>query len=108
MYKKEIKGKIEKDGYKVSLLNIDYKDISICIVDIKKNRETYCKIKNSPIYYYIIEGEGIFFIEEEICVKSGDLIEIPQNVKYTYNGNMKMLEIIPKSFEKLNIEEEKK
>lgn len=108
MYKKEIKNKIEKDGYKVSLLDIDYKDVSICIVDINEKRETYCKIKNSPIYYYIVDGDGIFFIEAEIHVKTGDLIEIPQNIKYTYNGKMKMLEIIPNSFEKLNIEEEKR
>lgn len=108
MYKKEIKGKFEKDGYKVSLLDINYKEISICIVDIKEKRETYCKIQNSPIYYFIVDGEGTFFIQEEIYVKSGDLIEIPENVKYTYDGNMKMLEIIPNSFKKLNIKEEKR
>lgn len=47
-------------------------------------------------------------MEAEIHVKTGYLIEIPQNVKYTYNGNMKMLEIIPNPFERLNIQEEKR
>lgn len=60
MYKKKISDKFKKDGYKVSLLDIDYKDVSICLVDIKNARKTYCKIKNSPIYYYIVEGKGEF------------------------------------------------
>ena len=95
MYKKKIRDKFEKDGYKVSLLDINYKEISMCLVDIEGTRKTYCKIKNSPIYYHILEGEGIFFVEEEITVRKGDLIEIPVNKKYTYKGNLKMLEIIP-------------
>lgn len=106
MYKKKISDKFKKDGYKVSLLDIDYKDVSICLVDIEDARKTYCKIKNSPIYYYIVEGKGEFLIGEEITVEKGDLIEITANKKYTYKGNMKMLEIIPNSFEKLEVEEE--
>lgn len=106
MYKKEIINKFKKDGYNVSLLNIDYTDISICYVDINDNRKTYCKLKNSPIYYLILEGKGIFNIEKDFEVKKGDLIEIPVNTKYTYKGNMRMLEIIPNAFNKLEIEEE--
>ena len=56
MYKKKIKDEFEKDGYKVSLLDIDYKDVSICLVDIEDIRNTFCKIKNSPIYYYIVDN----------------------------------------------------
>jgi len=106
MYKKKIKDEFEKDGYKVSLLDIDYKNVSICLVEIKDARKTYCKIKNSPIYYYIIEGQGMFFIEDNIEVKKGDLIEITANKKYTYKGSMLMLEIIPNSFDNLEVEEE--
>lgn len=106
MYKKKIKNEFEKDGYKVSLLDIDYKDVSICMVDIDGRRETYCKVKNSPIYYYITEGQGVFYIDSEIVVEKGDLIEISSNKKYIYEGNMKMLELIPNSFKKLEIEEE--
>lgn len=106
MYKKIITNRFEKDGYKVSLLDIDYKDISICLVNVEEERQTYCNIKNSPIYYYITEGNGTFFIKETISVEKGDLIEIPENTKYTYKGNMKMVEFIPNSFETLIIEEE--
>lgn len=106
MYMKKIKGEFEKDGYKVSLPDINYKDVSICLVDVKEDRKTYCTIKNSPIYYYIVEGQGAFLIEDEITAKDGDLIEIPANKKYTYKGQMKMLEIIPKSFDSLEVKED--
>ncbi len=106
MYKKNIINNFNKDGYSVSIPNIDYKDISISFVTIKNVRKTYCKIKNSPIYYLIMEGSGNFYFDDKITVNKGDLIEIPSNKKYTYSGNMNMLEIIPKSFEKLELEEE--
>ena len=96
MYKKKIIDSFNKNGYSVSIPNIDYKDISISFVNVKDIRKTYCKIKNSPIYYFIIEGSGSFYIDDKISV----------NEKYTYSGNMNMLEMIPKSFENLEIDEE--
>ena len=106
MYKKKIIDSFNKNGYSVSIPNIDYKDISISFVNVKDIRKTYCKIKNSPIYYFIIEGSGSFYIDDKIYVNKGDLIEISSNEKYTYSGNMNMLEMIPKSFENLEIDEE--
>lgn len=106
MYKKKIIDSFDKDGYSLSIPNIDYKDVSISFVTIKDIRRTYCKIKNSPIYYFIIEGNGTFYVDDEITVNKGDLIEISSNKKYTYKGNMIMLEIIPKSIKKLEIDEE--
>lgn len=106
MYKKNIKYNFKKDGYKVSLLDINFKDVSICKVEINDSRKTFCKIKNSPIYYFIIDGTGEFLIGENIICKKGDLIEIPHDTKFSYKGNMQMLEIIPNKFENLIIEEE--
>lgn len=106
MYKKKIIDNFDKDGYSVSIPNIDYKDVSISFVTIQDTRRTYCKIKNSPIYYFIIDGNGIFYVDDNIAVSKGDLIEISSSKKYTFSGNMNMLEIIPKSFEKLEIDEE--
>lgn len=106
MYKKKIINSFDKDGYNVSIPNIDYKDISISFVTIENVRKTYCKIRNSPIYYFIIEGNGFFYVDDKIMVSKGDLIEISSEQKYTYSGNMNMIGIIPKSFEKLEIDEE--
>ena len=106
MYKKKVISKFTKDGYNLEIPDIDYKNISISFVSIENERKTYCKIKNSPIYYYIIEGNGIFNISDKITVNRGDFIEISPNKKFTYSGNMKMLEIIPRSFEELEVIEE--
>lgn len=105
MYKKTIKNSFEKNGYEVLLPDINYKNVSFCFVNVKSNRETYCRIKNSPIYYYVIDGDGKFFIDDIVDINKGDLIEIPQNIKYTYSGNLNMLEIIPNSFDDLEVEE---
>ena len=79
-YKKIIKNSFKKDGYEVLLPDINHKDVSICFVNTESNRKTYCKIENSPIYYYIISGKGKFIIDDDTFdVKAGDLIEIPEN-----------------------------
>ena len=105
MYKKKINSEIEKEGYKVFPISVDFKDVSICKVNVNGDRKTYCKIKNSPVYYYIIDGKGSFYIENEIEVEKDDIIEIPANIKYTYKGNMTLLEFIPIAFENLDFEE---
>lgn len=108
MYKKKVCDGFERDGFKVNLLDIDYKKVSICLVEVEEKRMTYCNIKNSPIYYYVTEGEGVFYIKEnEISVKKDDLIEIPENQKYTYIGKMKMLKMIPNGYDILEVEEDK-
>lgn len=105
MYKKKIITKFNKDGYTVEVPNISYENISMCFVSVLEFRKTLCKIKNSPIYYYVIEGNGIFHITDRIMVNKGDFIEIPANSSFTYSGNMRLLEIIPNSFVSLEIEE---
>lgn len=83
-----------KNGFSVILPNIDNKDINICFVDVEEKRETYCMLDNSTMFYYILEGTGIFEIESDVInVTKGDLIEIPCKNKYTYSGNLKMLEV---------------
>ena len=83
-----------KNGVSVILPNTENKDISICFVDVDEKRETYCMLDKSTMFYYILEGEGIFEISgEEINVTKGDLIEIPCKNKYTYSGKLRMLEV---------------
>ena len=57
-------------------------------------------LDKSIIFYYILEGTGFFEIDgNEFEVKKGDLIEIPCKNKYTYSGNLKMLEIQNNAFD---------
>lgn len=54
--------------------------------------------KESDVAYYVLEGKGKFFIEdEEFNVEEGDLIFIPKGTKYKDAGDLKLLAIsVPK------------
>lgn len=95
-----------KNGFSVVLPQIDNKDISICFVETQNGRDNYCMLDISTMFYYILEGNGIFIInDEKIQVKSNDLIEIPPKHKYTYSGNLKMLEIQTPAFNQNDVHE---
>lgn len=72
-------------------------DLSIAEVYLKDNLEGKQRFglnKVSDIFYYIVEGKGKFFIEDEIIeVNKGDLICIPKNTKYKDEGELKLLAI---------------
>lgn len=107
-YIKNISKEIDfsKNGFSVSLPKIDNKDISICFVETKNGRDNYCMLDTSTMFYYIISGEGLFNINGEDCiVKTDDLIEISPKNKYTYTGNLKMLEIQTPAFNPNDVHE---
>lgn len=55
--------------------------------------------KESDSVYYVLEGEGKFFIEEDVFgVKKGDLIFIPKRIKYRDEGDLKLLSISTPKF----------
>lgn len=96
-----------KNGMNVKLPeNVNYKNISICFVETEKGRENYCLLDESTIFYYIIEGNGEFIInEKKVEVAKNDLIEILPKNKYTYKGNLKMLEILTSEFNEKEVHE---
>lgn len=95
-----------KDGFDVSIPNITNNEISICFVDVKVERTTYCMLDKSTIFYYIIDGNGEFEIDgDKIEIVKNDLIEILPKQKYSYEGNMKMLEIQSNSFDETEVHE---
>lgn len=100
VYIKNIVDSFSKNGFEVSLLNTECNDLSLCFVTIDGKRDTYCMLDKSTMFYYIIEGEGNFEINEEnIKIGKNDLIEIPPKNKYTYEGKLKMLEIQSQAFD---------
>lgn len=105
-YKKNIVNSFSKDGFDVSLLNTECNDLSLCFVNIGGKRDTYCMLDKSTMFYYIIEGEGNFEINgENIKVGKNDLIEISPKNKYTYEGELKMLEIQSQAFDETEVHE---
>ena len=98
-----------KNGFNVILPKITCSDISICFVDIDGERDNYCMLDNSTIFYYIISGSGEFEIDDDkVPVKTDDLIEISPNKRYSYKGNLKMLEIMSNSFDEGEVHETSK
>lgn len=66
-------------------------------------------LDKSTIFYYIIDGNGEFEIENDfISVVKNDLIEILPKQKYSYKGNLRMLEIQSNPFDENEVHEYKK
>ena len=54
---------------------------------------------NSSKTYYIIRGQGTFFVNnEQINVKASDVIIIPKNTKYKFNGKFSAILISSPAF----------
>lgn len=106
-YIKKIVDSFPKNGFNLSLLNTECDDLTICFIEINGKRDTYCMLDKSTMFYYIIEGEGTFQINDEnIKIEKGILIEIPPKSKYTYDGKLKMLEIQSQAFDESEVHEE--
>lgn len=77
-------------------------DISIAEIKLQGDQK-YGFDKKSDIFYYILDGEGKFFTEDEIInVTIGDLIYIPKNTKYKDEGNLRLLAISCPKFNSSN------
>ena len=103
---KKVTERFSKSGFDVSLINAKCDSLSISFVNINGNRNNFCMLDKSTIFYYIIDGEGIFEINnEKINVKKNDLLEIPPKNKYSYEGNLYMLEIMSQAFDESEVHE---
>ena len=98
-----------KDGFHVTLPSIQNNDVSICFVDINGERTSYCMLDRSTIFYYVLEGSGQCEIgSDKVKVQKDDLVEILSGQKYSYLGNMKLLEIQSNGFDESEVHEFKK
>ena len=79
-----------------------FEKLSIAKVQIKGNQD-FGLDKKSDIFYYVLNGQGRFFIEDQIIeVKEGDLVYIPKNTRYKDEGNLKLLAISSPRFDSDN------
>ena len=92
-----------KDGMNGYSVNLENKAISIDIEDVYKGHERYCMNTVSSHIYYVIAGNGTFKINKEVYdVKEGDLLEIPPNTEFVFEGKMKLLLIMNPPFDQQN------
>jgi mannose-6-phosphate isomerase-like protein (cupin superfamily) len=82
------------------LNNPNYEKFSVAKVKIV-GEQKFGSNPNSDLAYFVLEGEGKFFIEDKaFSVKKGDLIFIPKNTKYKDSGNLTLLAISSPRFDK--------
>jgi mannose-6-phosphate isomerase-like protein (cupin superfamily) len=81
----------------------DNDDGSIVYQEVNGVHEEEIVNKKSSFIYHIIEGKGIFFIEDkEYPVSATDVIIIPPGKRFYYSGKMKQSLVVAPSWEEEN------
>jgi len=89
----------EQNGLKGYTYNLDLKEMSFSIEDVFKGHDRYCTNIRSTHYYYVVDGEGKFSINDDIYnVKKDDFVVIPPNNNFCFAGEMKLLLIMNPAF----------
>ena len=66
-------------------------DFAVHLLDVHKGHDTFIISKALTRIYYIIEGTGVFTIDnQKYDVAPGLLVEVPPGVEYSYSGSMKI------------------
>ena len=88
---REQASQIEKHGINLWVYPTSRQEVGVVYVEVEKGHFQEFYDKESTFIYYIIEGEGKFFINgEEVPVKASDIVVIPPLTKIYYLGKMKM------------------
>jgi mannose-6-phosphate isomerase-like protein (cupin superfamily) len=67
-------------------------EIAVHLLDVHKGHDTFQISKALTRSYDIIEGTGVFTIDnQKYDVVPGLLVEVPPSVEYSYSGSMKIL-----------------
>jgi mannose-6-phosphate isomerase-like protein (cupin superfamily) len=67
-------------------------DFAVHLLDVHKGHDTFLISKALTRIYYIIEGKGVFTIDnQKYDVVPGLIVEVPPGVEYSYSGSMKIL-----------------
>lgn len=67
-------------------------DFAVHLVEVHKGHDTFIISKVLTRIYYVIDGTGVFTIDnQKYNVTPGLIIEVPPGVEYSYSGTMKVL-----------------
>jgi mannose-6-phosphate isomerase-like protein (cupin superfamily) len=67
-------------------------DFGVHLLHVHKGHDTFMISKALTRLYYIIEGTGVFTIDnQKYDVGPGLLVEVPPGVEYSYSGSMNVL-----------------
>ena len=100
-----------KDGNKFQVGDIkgvaisskkDIESASIAFLDVK-GKHGKMKSTGDDRFYFVLEGKGKFILnDKEIDVEKDDLIIVPKNTIYDFQGKMKLILFITPAFNPKN------
>ncbi len=94
IFTKENAVTIEKNGVKMRIYNNKEQCPQAAVVyqETEKGHSEEFLHKKSYFIFYIIEGKGTWFVEDEPReVKAGDVVIIPPNTRFYYKGKLKQV-----------------
>lgn len=92
-----VKRKINENYEITNFLTKDNsKDVSFAISDAKNHKETTKNVKSERIYFVL---EGKIIINKELIAEKGDLVFIPKNTEYSFEGTFKTILINSPAFD---------
>jgi mannose-6-phosphate isomerase-like protein (cupin superfamily) len=67
-------------------------DFAVHLLEVHTGHDTFMISKALTRIYYVIEGSGVFTIDNQnYDVSPGLVVEVPPDVEYSYSGRMKIL-----------------
>lgn len=80
-----------KYGIKLWAYPIDNKNVELVYIEVEEGHFEEFYHKTSTFVYYVIEGEGTFYLNgEAVPAKASDVIVVPPTTKIYYLGKMKL------------------
>lgn len=103
IHKSEDAIQISKHGIDLTIFPTDVATANVVHVSVKEGHFQEFYDKKSTYIYYIIEGEGVFVLnDEKIPARAGDLVVIPRETRIHYFGKMKMTLTVTPAFDEDN------
>ena len=102
IYKKKDAPEFEKQGVTMRVYNTKEQcpDASVVYQETKTGHCEEFYHSKSNFIFYIIEGQGTWFIEDvPHQVETGDVVIVPPNNRFYYKGNLKQICITAPSWE---------
>ena len=102
IFKKENAPEFEKQGVKMRVYNTKEQCPQASIVYQETEKGHFEEFYHAKSYFifYIIEGNGTWYIEDEAKeVNTGDVVIIPPGKRFYYKGNLKQICITSPSWE---------
>jgi mannose-6-phosphate isomerase-like protein (cupin superfamily) len=92
-----------KHGVDLTVFNYSVPDANVVLVSVEKGHfQEFYDVK-SHFIYYIVEGEGSFYLDNErIEVSTSDMLVIPPKTRIHYFGKMKLVLTVAPAFVEKN------